>query len=200
MQRNSPPASDPAARISYWLVPEPTIRADLQQVIDDLAAAHAGPAFVPHMTVALSAQSAPDKVRQALQQGAATIAPLELEPLELLFSAAFTKSCFVQFELNDELMQLANACQQHDTSSAAYSFNPHLSLFYGALDEPQRHDILQRVVLPATIHFSELWAIQISNKTTSAQDVHDWQVVGQTVLPPAATRPADQNGQIPRDP
>jgi 2'-5' RNA ligase len=195
----SSPATAPAARISYWLLPEPTVRASLQHVIDELAAAYAGPAFVPHMTVAVSAQAAPDAVRQRLTQGAATIAPLLLSPVELQFSPAFTQSCFVHFKREAELMQLAHGFHRREASTATYSFNPHMSLFYGALSAAQRQRILQRVALPQVIQFSELWAIRILNKTASAQDVHDWRVVGKTKLRAAATPPADQNAQTPRE-
>ena len=196
MDESPPPES--AACISYWLVPEPSCRTNLQHIIDDVAASYAGPHFVPHMTIAVSPNSSSDVVRQTLHQAAATVAPLMLNPVDLLFSQHFTKSCFLQFKLNADLIQLSNFFQSSASPPSGYAFNPHMSLFYGSLSELQRHSMLKRVALPQTINFSELWAIQILNKTTTAKDVNDWQVVGKAKLRAAATPPANQNGQTPR--
>lgn len=196
MDESPPPES--AACISYWLVPEPSCRTNLQHIIDDLAASYAGPRFVPHMTIAVSPNSSSDVVRQTLDQAAATIAPLMLKPVDLLFSQHFTQSCFLQFKRSADLIQLSNCFQSRASPPSGDAFNPHMSFFYGSLSESQRRSIIKRVALPLTIDFSELWAIQILKQTTTAQDVHDWQVVGKARLYAAATPPANQNDQTPR--
>lgn len=169
-------------RMSYWLIPEASFRASLQQVIDELADSYRGPTFVPHMTVSVSAHSSLQAVDSLLRQAAKMIAPLMLNPVELLFSPQYTKSCFLQFDLNADLIQLSDCFRLGEASEAPYAFNPHMSLFYGALGEQQRRSIQGRIQLPKEIYFTELWANQVFKHTETAQDVHRWKIVGRETL------------------
>ncbi len=169
-------------RMSYWLIPETSFRSGLQQVIDNLAESYSGPTFVPHITVSVSTESSPQVALQVLQQAADKIAPLMLNPAELLFSRQFTKSCFLQFDLNAGLIQLSDFFRLRESPEAPYAFNPHMSLLYGSLGEKQRRAILDRVQLPQEIYFTELWANQVFKHTETAQDVYSWKIVGREKL------------------
>ena len=169
-------------RMSYWLIPETSFRASLQQVIDDLAGSYSGPTFVPHITVSVSADSSPQAAFKRLRQAAEMIAPLMLNPVELLFSPQYTKSCFLQFDLNAGLIPLSDFFRLRESPEAPYAFNPHMSLFYGSLGEKQRRSIQERVQLPKEIYFTELWANQVFKHPETAQDVHSWKIVGREML------------------
>lgn len=170
---------------SYWMMPEPESLSCWQPVVDQLAETYGGQKFEPHATVYFSSYQVGMDPKEAL--GSINPLQIELRVAALEFSEVFTKTCYIQFEPNEELASLSMNLQQR-TNGALFALNPHMSLFYGRLTDQQRDEIKRYVEpkLPDTILFNAIWAV--SNQeggvgVTNSSHVAGWQLAAETNWP-----------------
>jgi len=178
-RHNNP--SQPAS-IFYWLTPAPAEYTVCQAWIESLGEMFGGPQFAPHITLYAEANGPADDPEQTLDRVAeaantAGNGPLRLRATGLHFSDSFTKCCYIQFEPDGAATALAEQFKSLMSAPAEYHFNPHLSLFYGHLTEPQRERIRELIQLPEEITFDQLCAITSGPQVKTRGDVEAWRLV-----------------------
>jgi putative hydrolase of the HAD superfamily len=163
--------------IAYWLIPSEPARSLLRGIINDLARRCDAPVFEPHVTVHVGADRA-DLAEMALEHVARECRLILLKPLGVDQSDEFTKTLFVQFELNSELRQLNEMIRQSAHDSSQYEVKPHLSLLYKKMSAATRCDLAASITVPfSEISFDALQAIRCGSPTQNAADVEAWQFV-----------------------
>lgn len=165
------------AKFSLWCMPKGEMRAALEQTISELAAAHHGPIFEPHLTLLGDVEGEEKKVVETVQAVARTLPSLELRLGSVDASTTYFQCVFVRIMTTSELLstylELSKAFFP-DQKPGVYM--PHMSLFYGHQPSAERVHIAQEVTLPSlSCTASEIVVIE------SAPDPKEWQTV--TELP-----------------
>ena len=157
---------------SIWLVPSAADMGRLQPIIDEIAARQSGVSFQPHLTLGSLTSRAPDLTRFCREAS-----PVQLDPVEIDATPVFTTSLFIRFSLSEELSSLRTALEYRQAFTSSRSFDPHLSLSYGAppppLDQKEKYsDLLAKPIL-----FDQIWAVEIAMPVTSYEDIRSWRVI-----------------------
>jgi len=172
--------------VSYWLVPVATERAVFQELIETLASTHDAPRFVPHVTIYSGASPADEHPADILARSTQQVHRVRLQIDRILATEAFTKTLFVQFHPLTRLRQMTEAMRRLSLQPSAYALNPHLSLMYKTLSQPEARRTAATIQLPmAAVSFDEVGAIVSLGTTRTAEDVRRWQVVWRQRLSPA---------------
>ena len=165
-------------RVSFSIVPAEPEYAELVCWIADLAETYHGPLFIPHLTALAGAELADDDARCIGMSVAESTKRFPLTVCSLEFSSKFTKTCYLQCAHSDLLQALSHGLAERGAPREQYVLNPHLSLFYGSLDQSARAAIQARSVLPKLLIAGELMVVSAAGKTETAADVAAWNVVG----------------------
>jgi len=172
--------------VSYWLVPAAAERAVFQDLINTLARLYSAPTFVWHVTLYSGESPADEHPLEITAQATRTVHVVRLQVDRVLYTADFTKTLFVQFHPSSLLSQMTDALRRLSTTPAAYTLNPHLSLLYQHMREPEQRRLAATLALPlSTVACDEVWAIASWGATRTAADVTRWEVVGCQPLLPA---------------
>lgn len=153
--------------LSLWLIPPKNTKVRIQQQIDRLAENTGAPTFDPHVTVigGIPCQSERHALEMAktLQEGLRGFGkvPCTLSSVPFNSKGVWSQALFLTMEFSAPFM---NLCQQSrallgmDTENwmfAAPVHMPHLSLFYGVDDIPEKKEVQQ--ILPFPAYTLALW-------------------------------------------
>lgn len=175
-----------ARRVSYWLVPAAPERAFFQELIETLAAAHHAPTFVPHVTVYAGESPADEGPMEIMARAASEVPAVRLRIDRILYTAAFTKTLFVQFHPSSVLDRVAEEMRRLSARPSDYVLDAHLSLIYKPMSQQEQQRLAATVQLPmAEVRFDEIWANASPGATRTAEDVRRWEVVCRHRLWPA---------------
>lgn len=155
--------------VSYWAVPNETDAAAYQTVIYALAKAQGGVGFKPHLSLGSLAEHDPDldDVREHLNG-------LCLIPTGIGRSDVFTQSLFVSFAASEGLLRARDSLASRSSFHSSRSFEPHISLCYGApCDEDALHAEMA-ALLSRPVHFDRVWAVEIRLPVISHDEVQRW--------------------------
>ena len=94
--------------VSFWLVPAAEDRRFLQDLIDTLARTHAAPTFTPHVTIYSGVWTQTDNVLDIMDHAARSAPRICLQVDTIRYSAAFTKTLFVQFHPSSTLRTISS--------------------------------------------------------------------------------------------
>ncbi len=166
------PKSPDENRITVlWALPAVPERAKLRAVVAELARKCDAPFFEPHLTLGPGGVETLARVAQPA---------FRLRVAALDFTAEFTKTFFLRFEMSSDLAALRAALGLLD----ADDYDPHLSLLYRELPLARKAALARQTPLPlVTVLFNQLAVISCSNPTSTRADVEAWKTV--------ATRPLD---------
>ncbi len=135
-------------RLSLWLVPDDP--APWSALIADLARRCGGPVFPPHLTLLGGIELDDDVARTRLSGLATRIPSLHLAPLGIGHGAA-RHQCMYALVRPDPALAAARQAAAVAFACDPADFLPHVSLFYGALDDGVRRALdaeLSAVALP----------------------------------------------------
>jgi 2'-5' RNA ligase len=164
--------------ILYWLTPAPAEHTVCEAWVESLAAMLGGPVFVPHLTLFVSRAAPGEDVDAILERAASEIVgPVTLRSAGLGFEDSFTKCCYIQFEPDEKLARLSARLRESSSAPTDYHLNPHLSLFYGHLDEAQRESVRHMVQPPEELSFDAVCAVSSAAAVTSRDEVEAWRVI-----------------------
>ena len=164
-------------RLSYWLLPESEQFNALQSLIDRFAERYCGPSFEPHVTVYCGPIDPRQSPAALAQQTLAGVQPLLLRSRGCAFTDQFTKSCYLQFEPDEQLHMVYERLRAASSVAGDYSLNAHMSLLYTTLDNDARAEIRSSVHLPTEVRLTTLWAVLTPASVTCAGDVRNWRLV-----------------------
>lgn len=154
---------------TIWLVPSAEDDARIRRITDELADAQKGARYQPHMTLG-SLQSFDPDLNSILGSAQA----LELTPIEIDRTDAFTMSLFVRFGLSPKLANLRAVLEAVPGFRASRAFDPHVSLCYGAPPELPEIDTLFSGILDRPIRFNRIWATEIEVPVETYAHIRTW--------------------------
>ncbi len=161
---------------SVWCSLERADEARFQRVISDLAREQGGAVFPPHMTLG-SFHEAPD-----LRALAAGIPAFTLQPTDLARSDAFTLSLFVRLGVTTPVTDVRARIEAHDGFRPGRTFEPHISLCYGAPPTgcEDRDDIAE--LLSEPVRFDRLTLVELTLPITGNAEIEGIRVVSDCAL------------------
>lgn len=159
--------------ISIWLMPDSD---KWKKTAETLSRKYSGPMFDPHVTLFSGKLLIDPRLSNNFEKEFS----LTLRTDRLHFSDQFSKSCFIQFHEHEKLAEVSKKISM--LSETEYDFNPHMSLFYGALSELQRQTIRKEIEIPADIQFQTIWTVDTFSSTQTAANVQAWKKRIQKVL------------------
>jgi 2'-5' RNA ligase len=136
----------------YHLFLEPTgaLKEELETCIHALAHIYGGPTFPPHVTFAGPLNESEEVIRAKVEHVAQELTPFTLTLGALSGEDAFFRACYIRIEESAELMR-AHALLEPNSSR---EYTPHLSLFYGNIDDAERAVIMREISYPAGATFT----------------------------------------------
>ena len=160
--------------VAYWLLPASDARDFFGEIIQRLAAKYEAPVFEPHLTLAVRPDT-PDEAEQILAQAPGSL--VELRPLEMGWTAKFTKTLFLRFASSELLRQLRCSI------GAEGDFDPHLSLLYQRIPETEQARLAAETQVPfPRVNFDRIVAIRCRLPVETVADVAAWQLVASRKL------------------
>lgn len=159
-------------RLTLWLIPCAADAVRFQAVIDQLATMQGAPRFRPHMTLASFDTEPPD-----LGRTVELLRDLRLSPREIDRSDLFTQSLFLRVEANESLLRAREMLESEDGFRSGRTFDPHLSLCYGAPPMDANAVPEMAALLDATIRFDRLVTAEIQVPVESYDDIRAWRDV-----------------------
>lgn len=147
--------NEPSAKgLSLWLMPEGAVREGLAALIDRLATRLGTAAFVPHVTLlpglsGLEEEEVLDRAR---------VIAAELRPLPLAFSGVdgsdtHFRCLFLRVVASAALWEAHALASRHFAREPDETFDPHLSLVYGALDAGRKARLRRELHLDDPLPF-----------------------------------------------
>lgn len=129
--------------ISIWLIPTQKDIKRLRLVMDSLSKEYGTPNFLPHITVYSAAipESHADLVRKAVSESVQNLTSCAVTVTGIGTSEAYFQAVTLRLTINSCLKKIYDALNKKLSSYGSYSFNPHLSLMYGKLNEKVRAKI-----------------------------------------------------------
>ena len=163
--------------LAYWLVPTEPARNYFVLLIGRLAARFNAPCFEPHLTV-YATRKADEDAGDVLRRAMGGRSPFRLSIRGISWSDKFTKTLFVEFEPNDQLVQLSADLRRASAVQNEYELNPHLSLIYKIMPDETKKEIASSLSLPfREVRFDVAKAVISPADIKSREDVEAWRVV-----------------------
>ena len=156
----------------YWCVPAAADEARFQAVIDELASAQGAPRFMPHMSLASVKGTALE-----LSRILSDLRGLQLQPLEVDETDAFTMSLFLRVEPNAALLHARKTFEAVPGFQASRSFDPHLSLCYGSPPQGAADFASVQALLQKPVTFDRLVTVDIPARVSTYDDIRACKVL-----------------------
>ncbi|GAB4219936.1 MAG: hypothetical protein Fur009_8260 [Candidatus Microgenomates bacterium] len=147
--------------VSFWLIPVENQKKKLQKKINDLANEFKSFSYAPHVTIyhfnhklnkdeIENIKTSADKILKNQKS-------ISLNSLKIDYSNIFTKTLFIQFEINSDLLFLHKKFVNTFKKFPVYNLNPHLSLIYkNKMKQEDKIKIIKNLKFDNKIVFDEL--------------------------------------------
>ena len=145
-------SSDETTGHHIFLEPEDALRGELSQKIRDLAHAHDGSVFVPHVT--LLARIEGEHVIERTQAFAHSLEPFTLTLGELGGEDEYFRAFYIRIKEDDALQRAHERALALFEMEDARPYLPHLSLLYGNLTEQERAALIRDTAYPSDVSFA----------------------------------------------
>jgi 2'-5' RNA ligase len=159
---------------SLWLMPAPTVRAVLAELIDTLGRRLGTPRFEPHITLA-----APNNAMEADAVARARDLAEQLAPISIRFDGvgyadAYFRCLFLRAEKSAELIAAHRYACELLGQPPEVEFMPHLSLVYGKFDRALKENLTIEIGtrLPQALSADRVGLCAIAGPPDG------WQVIG----------------------
>ena len=164
-----------ADALAFWLIPTHETRGWFEEQIRALAERYKSPVFEPHVTVHVGPEHRLASPASLLAESSFEFGPLTLATLGTAHSDVFTKTVYVEFSQDAELLNLSAKLRERLPSD--YVLNPHLSLAYAAIPSAERAEIVRSFNPPRDVRFEVMQAVQCPMPTLTANDVRSWRIL-----------------------
>jgi 2'-5' RNA ligase len=171
--------------VAFWLMPRQEDAAQLAGTIGSLAGEHAAPSFDPHITLFARDQPAPESEPWLTSLAAAVkgLPACRLRVSSIDHGPSRFKAVFLRIAADPALNRLQARVRDALGGSAAYEFDPHLSLIYKALEPLRRAAIMRRLVATPESIVCDSVAVIVPG-AGGWSDVTAWREVGRLPLGP----------------
>ena len=131
--------------------------------------------LVPHLTllthipIEFEANFSDSDFRNSMTAVFNSVGPVNITFSGLGSNPNYYQACFLQAEINSELIKLRTDLKSFFSISSNHTFNPHLSLFYGALTSFQLAEVahLTGFSRPFSVPFNNVEVYKIQGDTSS---------------------------------
>jgi len=147
------------------------------KVVRALAAKYNGPIFWPHVTYFSCNFERDNDSIQFLEKYILQLRPTTLEPLNLIFSEIFNKSCYLEFANNSYLLDMYSDMVTSNLKYNNYHLNPHMSLYYGKLSMASQRQIRNHLPILSPILFDKILIVNTKKTTLNRRDVESWELL-----------------------
>lgn len=162
---------------TIWILPPPSLKKDLQEIIVKLAKKFKSPIFEPHMTLLGDIEIDEESMIEKAKTLASKTQPFSLELGEISFSTTYFQSVFVRVKSTAKLME-ANLIAKGIFGKENNVFMPHMSLLYGDQEMELREIISQEIKLPINIKFKVEKIVVVP----STKNPKDWKHLAEVSL------------------
>ena len=163
--------------VAYWLMPAEPARTYFVSLIADLAARFDASVFEPHLTIYVTTAGS-EKADEVIQRVFADCGPYRLVISGTAYSDEFTKTVFVEFQPNEELIRLSGNFRRASAGQDEYQLNPHLSLIYKTMSRATKEEIATSLRFPFDeVLFDSAKAVISPADIKSREDVESWRVL-----------------------
>ena len=162
---------------SYWLLPAEPAASALQAQITSLAERYDAVIFEPHVT--LYTGPADDReVAETLDFLRLSFRPPTLVPFVVAQSSRLTKTLYIRLELTAELTSLADAIKGRAARpSQSRLDDPHVSLLYQRIAEPERARLAAQIAVPAPFAGDGVAVIETEIPIDNLDQIRRWRFV-----------------------
>ena len=126
---------------SLWLLPSGEEERRLAKAIESLSRDPGGPRFDPHLTLVGGLDGEEEGFIDATRRLAASLHPVILHLGDIEFGDEYYRCLYLRVGESDELTAAHREALRFLGKRKDPSFMPHVSLFYGMLEEPRRRDL-----------------------------------------------------------
>jgi hypothetical protein len=153
---------EPRAKgLSLWLMPEGSTRDALTVQINRLADRLGTARFAPHVTLLPGVPGPDSDVVDTARALAGDLEPLSLEPTDVGGTETHFRCLFFRVRASPALLAAHAHAARGFGREPEVSFDPHLSLVYGALDEPVKaelsHELVRQIPPPFEVRRLHVW-------------------------------------------
>ncbi|HWI40373.1 MAG TPA: hypothetical protein VNX25_02665 [Verrucomicrobiae bacterium] len=166
---------------SIFLSPAPGDAAWASRLISDLAAAHGTIPFEPHLTLH-SGVGDPLVAGEVLAAEAAALSPRRLRVRRIGATEEFFRSVFIEFQVEDRLLQLREVVKPLLEREKERPFLPHLSLLYAEMPLVRKEEIAAGVCVPPTLTFDRLKIVTLRDPDRGWGDFRGWETLREIPL------------------
>lgn len=162
--------------LSFWLIPTHETRSWLVRDIERLAERFNAPVFEPHLTIHAGPADRVASAASVLGETAFEFEPVTLRPIAIGHSPSFTKCVYVEFHMDQVLLDLQSKLRERLPSD--YVLHPHITLLYHHLSDSERESLAEEMLVPVNdIRFEIIQAVKCPAVNETAEDVRSWKLV-----------------------
>ena len=162
-------------RRSVWLMPRAIDALALSATIERLARDYARPSFPPHVTVVGSTSLDDQQAELTLARLAARTPKLRVRLAAPAWSQAVFQTVYVTLEPTAALLGIAQDIRVSlDLPDSPTGPQPHLSLLYGGMSEPESRRLCASLALPDVVELDELMLVGHSGGGSLRAEVNGW--------------------------
>jgi hypothetical protein len=138
---------------------------------------------VPHVTVYAGNSPVEEDPLAIITQATLGVQEVCLQVAGIQYTDVFTKTLFVQFHPSALLSRMAETMRRLSAQPSAYRLDPHLSLMYKHMGDPEKQHLAVTIQLPMSeVSFDAVWANTSAGSTRTAEDVKRWEVACRHLL------------------
>ncbi len=168
-------------RLYVFLLPVAEQAAEIQRVLDELAAELGGPTFPAHVTAYAGVFEDLGSVMGRLDELAAARAPITLSFQGVGVGSTFTQCLYARMGPAERVAPITEAVRPLARPPAGYELRPHLSLYYGTREAVE--PAAGRVAFPFDeVTFDRHVLIRPAGRSLTADVVAGWEQIDEARL------------------
>jgi len=170
---------------SVCLIPTKSDQKYLDQIISSLAKKYRAYIFIPHLTVYGVLRGPKEEIGKAVDYAFKAISKFSIKADKLDHSEVFSKTLFIQFEMNNALLEIYNKLRlklkKYLIDCKEYDLNPHISLIYKhGIPNKEKEEIIRSTKMKNEFVFDRCSIISATKPIEKEEDVKDFEITADT--------------------
>jgi 2'-5' RNA ligase len=166
--------------IAICLIPAKKDKLIFDVIIKTLANKYYTYPFIPHITMYAGMHMEENRARLLINQifNEISLEPITADVAGLYYSDIFTKTLYVNFQINSALQNIHQLLKNKFGSYQEYLLHPHLSLIYkNKMPAKEKVRLKNKLSFPTKVRFDQIYIISSSKHITDEADVLKWEIV-----------------------
>jgi len=153
---------------SIFIVPRDSAYENAGAIIRDLATRFEGPVFEPHVSILPQVIATAAEVIEKTEHILENVKPFSIVTSTLHFGATYFTSLYLGVEPTAELTGLSQAAREQFKRLDDPPYAPHMSLFYGELEQGLRTTMAEQIGSPQLgFRVERIGVFDVDNKTAA---------------------------------